>query len=296
MALVASCAGAPPDGLMPPHKLATILSHRNATTTHCHSGKAGPSIGFVGVGKAGSLFLQTVLELWAHEDILPTAKCGHYTPARAAGARMGWHHASAALWSRAFGTAWADAFTFSVVRNPWSRLVSHWAFHLQRDSNHLDGGHLTPSQRLAARANETESIRLFRSWVRHAKRVHPPGASDEWRFTTADAHGNEAVRSFNASQTSWLVDERGEQLIVKAVFKLEELEARWPELQASVCGLRGISYRDARAHPLVAMFDHPSPHAPFAEYYDEETSSIVAEYMAADIRRFDYSPPQLSAS
>ena len=175
------------DGLMPPHKLQFILSRRNASVC----GRGEPSVAFVGVGKAGSLFMQTVLELYAHEQLLPTVECGKSASAHAVGARMGWHHASALLWSRAYGNAWDTSFTFGIVRNPWSRLVSHWAFHIGKGSNPLDGGHLTPTQRAQAQANETLSIQHFRSWVRHARRSHPPGHNDSWRFTTADAHGNE---------------------------------------------------------------------------------------------------------
>ena len=273
---------------MPSKKLDYLMTHRNASLrAPCQL----PSIAFVGIGKTGSLFMQSALELFAHEQLLPTVHRTANARPCAVGARMGWHHASAELWHRAFGRAWEDAFAFSLVRDPWARLVSHWAFHIG-SKNPLDGGHLTSEQRAAARYNESHSIAHFRSWIRHARRTHPPHAPDAWKFTTGDAHGNEQVRGFNASQTSWLVDEQG-QLLVDDVFRLEDLERRWPELQARVCGLRATGYTVARDHPLVRAMDHPSKHRPFAEYYDEETSRIVAEYMAADIRRFGYTPPRL---
>ena len=163
---------------------------------------------------------------------------------------------------------------------------------LRRESP-LDGGLLTHDDRLAAKQNETRSIAHFRAWVRHARRAHPPGSADSWRFTTVDGHGNEQSRRFNATQLSWLVDEQG-ALLVKEIYKLEELEDRWPELKARVCGLRRVAYRAARDDPAVRAMDHPSRHAPYAQYYDEETIGIVAEYMAADIQRFGYRPPDLS--
>ena len=56
-------------GLMPVRKLAFILGRRGAGhQTPCHM----PSVGFVGIGKTGSLFMQTALELFAHEQLLPT--------------------------------------------------------------------------------------------------------------------------------------------------------------------------------------------------------------------------------
>ena len=75
------------------------------------------------------------------------------------------------------------------------------------------------------------------------------------------------------------------------VYRLEDLEARWAELQQRVCGLRGVSYRTTREHPAVRAMDHPSKHVPYAQYYDDETSKIVAEYMDADIRAFGYRAP-----
>ena len=156
----------------------------------------------------------------------------------------------------------------------------------------IDGDRLTHEQRHAAKANESLSISHFREWVRHARRSHPPHAADAWRFTTREGHGNEQAPGFNASQISWLVDEGG-KLIVREVYRLEDLERRWPELQGHVCGLRGISYRSAYEHPAVRAMDHASRHAPFAQYYDAETSGIVGEYMAPDVRAFGYAPPVL---
>lgn len=284
---------------MPQRKLAIILAHRNASLVHAAEaacdGITHRHVGFVGIGKTGSLFMQTVLELFAHEQLLTTPRRGneaatseHERPC-AVGARMGWHHASATLWHRAFGTAWTRAYTFALVRNPWARLVSHWAFHLQSRSP-LDG-HLTPEQRRIAKANESASIDYFRAWVRHARSSFPPDSPRAWQFTTGDGHGNEHVRSFNASQLSWLVDAAGDALLVDEVFRLEDLEQRWRHLQSRVCGLRQVTYTMARQHQLVRAMDHPSSHAPFESYYDEETSRVVLEYMAPDVRRFGYKPP-----
>ena len=125
-------------GLMPHKKYSFILSHRRGANASCSSSS---SIGFVGIGKTGSLFMQAALEFWAHEQLLPHRSPVPTNPCLV-GARMGWHHASALLWRRAFGeAAWRAAFTFSLVRDPWARLVSHWAFHLT-SKNPLDGGFL----------------------------------------------------------------------------------------------------------------------------------------------------------
>jgi len=278
---------------MPQRKLEFILQRRN--TSGVSSGCFEPAIGFVGIGKTGSLFVQTTLELFAHEQLLPTRRGSPSARPCAVGAEMGWHHASALLWHRAFGSqAWSDAFTFSLVRDPWARLVSHWAFHL-KSKHPLDAGFLSGQQRAEASADENRSITHFRAWIRHVSTAHPPDRPGAWRFTTAEGHGNEQARGFNASQLSWLVDEDG-RLLVDRVYKLEELEAHWPELQERVCGLRALSYREALNHPTVKAMDHASKHAPFADYYDVHTSRLVTQYMAADILRFGYHPPILGPS
>ena len=46
------------------------------------------------------------------------------------------------------------------------------------------------------------------------------------------------------------MDERG-RLLVDEAYRLEDLERRWPELQRRVCGLRNVTYRETRDHPLV---------------------------------------------
>ena len=96
------------------------------------------------------------------------------------------------------------------------------------------------------------------------------------------SHGNEADGWFNASQTSWVVDAQGRQL-VNEVIRLEDLETTWPRLQAKICGLRGVAYSDN------GLKRNPSHHTHYSHYYDDATRRIVDEYMAVDLQRFGYS-------
>ena len=95
------------------------------------------------------------------------------------------------------------------------------------------------------------------------------------------SHGNEADGWFNASQTSWLVDARGSEL-VNEVIRLEDLEAAWPRLQRAICGLRGVAYADN------GLRKNPSRHTHYSYYYDDAARRIVDEYMAIDLQRFGY--------
>ena len=81
------------------------------------------------------------------------------------------------------------------------------------------------------------------------------------------------------------------RLQVNAIYKLEDLSVRWPELQANVFGLKDVAYQRVRTEPAILALDHPSKHRGAAEYYDDATAAIVAEYMAPDVRAFDYHRP-----
>ena len=90
-----------------------------------------------------------------------------------------------------------------------------------------------------------------------------------------------AARRYNASQVSWLVDGVG-RLLVDDVFKLEELEDRWPVLQKRICGLASVPYSSGGPRR------NPSQHQHYSTYYDERSRALVAEYMQADLTNFGY--------
>lgn len=83
-------------------------------------------------------------------------------------------------------------------------------------------------------------------------------------------------------QISWLVD-KDQQLLVRDIIKLEELEAHWPQLQRRICGLSRVQYADG------GLRRNPSSHGHYSDYYDDETRQTVVEYMAADVHAFGYS-------
>jgi hypothetical protein len=79
-----------------------------------------------------------------------------------------------------------------------------------------------------------------------------------------------------------MVDASG-TLLVKDVFKLEELQAKWPLLRHNICGMAACPYADGGLSKK-----NPSRHKHYSFYYDAETRRIVHDYMAADVTAFGY--------
>jgi len=260
---------------------------------------ADVSIGFVGMDKSGSSFMQGLLRRYALSQLLQTRYDMDGSKICAAGATMRWHHACAELQESVVGAAaWLDAYTFSIVRDPWQRAVSAFHFHSQFASERnryfeLAGMNVANSfdcyfmDLLQTLRNDFKvEVHCFRSWIRRMYARYPPGSRHAYLFSAFN-HGNQLVHdSYNASQFAYLTRSNGTTM-VDQIFNLEELEQSWPELQARICGLRNVSYTEARAQ--ISLND--SPHPPYQEFYDKDTASIVAAYTNPEIRAFQYQPP-----
>ena len=109
--------------------------------------------------------------------------------------------------------------------------------------------------------------------------AYPPGSPKEYLFGSF-AHGNEAAAHFNASQVSWLVSDEGE-LLVDEVVRLEDLTREWPRIRAKLC-------LDDDGAAAVVPRVNANPHRHYSFYYDDASSSILRQHMAADIARFGY--------
>ena len=129
--------------------------------------------------------------------------------------------------------------------------------------------------------NRAECVTRFRKWIADMAKRFPPGSSRAHLFG-ARSHGNERDKWYNASQISWLVDSRG-AVLVNAIIKLEELEAKWPTLQKHICGFARSPYAED-----ASLKRNPSSHGHYSEYYDDATRTTVEAYMAADLAAFGY--------
>ena len=119
-------------------------------------------------------------------------------------------HASAALQQWAVGaSAWKQAYTFALVRNPWARQVSMFHFLLQEASctrpvgqrpDHCDK-RLPPQAGPWLRDFGAARAR-FQRWLLDMGAAFLPGHKEQHLFG-ARFHGNERDAWYNASQISW---------------------------------------------------------------------------------------------
>jgi hypothetical protein len=98
--------------------------------------------------------------------------------------------------------AWESHFTFSVVRNPWDKVVSHYAYRVRTNQTGLGDGTTT-----------------FGEWVREAYGRRNPQFYDKPKFFMP--------------QVSWITGEDG-RILVSFVGRFERLQADFDTLCATV--------------------------------------------------------------
>jgi len=206
--------------------------------------------------------------------------------------------------------AWDDAYTFSVVRNPYDHVLSHFLYaaaNMCRTRSELFGDlelAETDTACLAIRdANATavdnlrdhRYVAAFHDWLRRM---------DATNFASLGllTHVSEAEHKPPA-QTSWLTDESDEKVLVDDVF----LDGSPSLAELSTCeGLLTAVCRDKEAAKKECLESHGTPAAnkedvaaaaeraarqrmhQRREYYSTEARNIVRRVFAADFRRFDF--------
>lgn len=93
---------------------------------------------------------------------------------------------------------WDNCFSFAVIRNPWDKVVSHYAYRVQTNQTGLG-------------AKDLE----FKDWVRAAYRDRDPAYYDRPKMFQ--------------SQTDWCVDETG-AIVVNHFCRFENLNADFAEV------------------------------------------------------------------
>jgi len=144
---------------------------------------------------------------------------------------------------------WSEYFKFSIVRNPWDRVVSLFSWEARNNAA------LKPAKRFYHRLgipfdDFREKRKLFREFV-----------AGDW--ITNDRF--------------YLIDGK---LCVDFVIRYEHLEQDFREVCARV-GLPPLTLSHLKAG--LRQGEHS-----YFEYYDETTKSVVAQRHANDIRLFDY--------
>jgi hypothetical protein len=179
-------------------------------------------------------------------------KCGGSSVEAQLGVEHG--HRSAVYFRAADPGFFARAWKFSIVRNPYDRLVS--AFHYLK--------HHTRSERDRAWADE--ALGSTPDFAAFAARLADPGFRDR-------------VLAWLHFQPQWyyLCDGRG-RLMVDEVARLEALDAFASRFNAAGHGVT--------LDPAVRA--RPSERAAWPDYYDAATAAVVADLYARDFAIFGY--------
>ena len=132
---------------------------------------------------------------------------------------------------------WDKAYTFAVVRHPLARQVSNFFFlaaNCEKDGKKCGGDRLIPEgMGPGSSATEEEKIAAFHAWMARLYEAYPPG-SPENHLMGSKGHGNEEYPTMNATQTSWLVDPTGQNIVVEEVFRLESFSGNMEELMRAI--------------------------------------------------------------
>jgi len=145
-------------------------------------------------------------------------------------------------------TEWDELETFALVRDPFARLVSCWAYGLADGSSFRRG------------------VAGFREWV--AEDCPIPN-----RYRLDVGPGRRLW--LHEPQASWLTDETG-AIAVKTLFHLEELSSSWARIRGIVGRLGELEHQNA------------SRHGPIESHFGELERAYVLERYAADFELLGY--------
>lgn len=155
----------------------------------------------------------------------------------------------------------AGAFKFTIIRNPWDRLLSEYNFQ-RKKSQRADTVRL-----FLTKPDGTE--RTFREWMTHAFAHPEEHHAKQWGGKTS-AHIHRL-----SPQVDWVSLDG--KLAVDFVGRIESLQKDFDEIRARLSlPARRLARRNWKLHWH------------YSRYYDAETRDLAARYYARDIDAFGY--------
>ena len=157
---------------------------------------------------------------------------------------------------KSFPKQWREYRTFSVVRNPWERLVSAFSYAQMENSHWHDGDKAKhPDFDTLKGKTFSDCVRMLvddRDLLKHES-WHP--------------------------QFPWLINHENGQLVSKVdqILNCANLEQDF----ANLCALWNID-----CAPLEKL--NQSTHASYREYYDEQTKLLASQLYKVDIQLFKF--------
>jgi len=195
-------------------------------------------------------------------------------------------HATAHSYIQHYGRdAFDNAYTFAIVRHPFAKQVSNFFFLLnqcEQSPKRCESGRnerLIPYDKIStASSSDEEKVQAFHEWIAKLYEAYPPGSPQHYLFGNK-GHGNEEYSTFNSTQTSWMVDESGEKIVVKEIFHLENLA--FDKLSDAIPCLSSSS-------KLTTKNQTPQ-YPPLSSFRgNERTDQIMREVYHVDYQNFGY--------
>ena len=160
---------------------------------------------------------------------------------------------------------WNEYYRFSIVRNPWDRLVSIWRFIMIDDRVFKDAYGLKNNISAFEKMFNDENKKTFKEWV--LSYDHP------CFFKGADLKCNRRPIT-KVQQSDWIIKDG--KSIVDKTFRLENLDKLVSE------------FRKRFGADLKIPRMNTTKRGSYHEYYDSELADIVAEWYKDDIRIWGY--------
>jgi Sulfotransferase family len=245
-----------------------------------------PRIHFVHINKTGgSSILEMLLDRCERQ----------YVEESWNGRRQRTFHATAhALIDHNGRDAWDNAYTFTVVRHPLARAVSNFFFLIEKcaegsPSEAKCRSRLIPTQIDLDSMSTAKKIEAFHRHIQVMYHLYPPGSHEQHLFGSL-GHGNQLFDTFNATQTSWLVDEDG-KMAVKRIFRLESLSEDMAKLAEDLPCLQNDP--EGRRKLLEMAHENAGPNYPDYKLFgrNQRTNEIFREVYAVDYQNFGYDFP-----
>ena len=162
-------------------------------------------------------------------------KCAGTSVERALGVGDRYHRTVQVMQTLVASQVWDNAFRFSIVRNPWDRMVSMYRWRIERRQN-IDG-ELT-----------------FPEWIRYADAKEKPHAK----------------LPFFGPQKAWLVDKRG-NFGTHVILRFENLSEEWDVVQEAL-GCPDLELTNTTTHAPYTEYYDPASIATVGKWHAEDVA------------------------
>ena len=159
-----------------------------------------------------------------------------------------------------YGLKVDDLYIFTIVRNPWARMLSMYLFYHPNNYNAPEFF-----------SGKAEIDNNFNNWI---KWIYSPD------FNITRKHGVINIKKFCFSnQLNWISNSKGDIYPNVKIIRFENIKNELEDLFKNVMKLEKIN---------LETKIHPTKHKHYSEYYNNETKNLVADHYSKDIEYFNY--------